>query len=283
MAVDILIIRSKCDPATNGTFLVSEGLKTYLEGKGRSVTELADANASPENVNYWLNSANNRTKKFILLFDHGSCEGAYGEKNNEIAAVINKNNVEDLTKELHMYTFACSTNGNNCVGQLAISKGCYTWLGYTEPVYVFTAAGSLLTKLKSCIWSFITAMVDGRSAEEAEQALRNNYKSHFNDHWVFKYNHDRLLLRKKMNNLKIDTHNRVVKWHPNARVTGLFAHGPQNRNVFIHFEGIGWKRTWPKHDSQVVNMLSAAALAKSKASRVDFFEDDGQIKQIYVF
>jgi len=283
MAVEILIIRNKCDAATNGTHLIGDGLMAHLQSKGRSVAELSDAAATPENVHHWLNSTNNQTKKLIIGFDHGSCSAFYGEKNNQVVPVITLSNVEDLTKELHVYTFACSTNGSNCIGQTAVSKDCYSWLGYTEPVYVFTVAGALLNKLKTCVWSYIDALVDGKTLEQAEAVLKQAYKNHFQDHWVFKYNHDRLLLRKRMSNTKIDTHNRVVKWWRGRKVTGLYAHGPQNRNAFVHFQGLGWKRLWPAHDAQVVSMMASAAHAKAKNRNVDFFEDDGRVKILYVF
>ncbi|AFL75563.1 hypothetical protein [Thiocystis violascens] len=130
MAVDILIIRNKADAATIGTHAIGDGLKSHLESKGFSVTDLSDEQASPENVNLWLSSNPIQTKKLVVALDHGSCTAFYGEKNGEVTAVITQSNCEDLTKQLHVYTFACLTNGDNCVGQTAISKGCYSWLGY---------------------------------------------------------------------------------------------------------------------------------------------------------
>ena len=51
---DLLIIRNKCDIATEYTNWIGEGMKTYLEEKGHSVTDLSDAEASPEKVDEWL-------------------------------------------------------------------------------------------------------------------------------------------------------------------------------------------------------------------------------------
>ncbi len=283
MAVDILIIRNKCDAATAGTHLIGQGLKAHLTAKGRTVTDLSDADTTPEKVTYWLNTNDHRTKKLIIALDHGGLNNFYGEKNNQVTSVISKNNVESLTKGLHVYTFACSTNGNNGIGQESIAKGCFSWLGYTEPVYVFTGPGSLMDQLRSCIWSYIDAVVAGKTLEQAEAALKKAYKDRFSKNWLFKYNHDRLLLRKKQNGLTIDKNNRVVKWERNKKITALYAYGPQDNNIHIHFQGLGWKKVWPNQQSQAVSLMAAAAHAKAKNRRVDFFEDDGKIKQLYVF
>jgi hypothetical protein len=261
---------------------MGEGLKAHLESKGYSVTDLPDAQASPENVTSWLNSTNNQTKKLIIGFDHGGCSAFYGEKDDAVTAVITTSNAQDLTQGLHMYTFACSTNGNECVGQVAVEKGCYSWLGYTEPVYVFTDPNSsLFEKLKEVIWSYITALADGKTLEQAEAILGQAYTDNKDAHWLFDYNLKRLLLRKRASNMTINSHNRVVIWRPNVRVNGLYAYGPQNRNVFVHFVDLGWKRLWPEHDAQVVSMLAELASAKAKNRPVSFMEDDGRVKYIY--
>ena len=282
MAVDILIIRNKADAATIATHAIGEGLKAHLENKGYSVTDLSDAQASPDNVTHWLNSTNNRTKKLIIGLDHGSCSAFYGEKNGAVTAVVSKSNCEDLTKNLHMYTFACSTNGDNCVGQTATSKGCYSWLGYIVPVYVFTNPNSSLFKtLKSIIWSYVTALAEGKTVEQAEAILRAAYQANVSKHSLFSFNLSKLLLRKRTNNMTINSHNRAVIWRRNVKVDGLYAHGPQNRNVCVHFVGLGWKRLWPSHDAQVVSMLAQLAFAKAKGRAVTFLEDDGRVKILY--
>lgn len=283
MAVDILIIRNKCDAATEATYAIGDGLKAHLESKGHSVTDLPDAQASPENVTKWLNSKDNMTKKLICGLDHGSCSAFYGEKNNVTAAVITKANCQNLTERLHMYTFACSTNGDGCVGPTAIDKGCYSWLGYIVPVYVFTDPNSdLFKKLKVVIWSYVTALAEGKTLEQAEAILRQAYAANKNAHSVFAFNLSKLLLRKKATGMTINSHNRVVMWHNNVKVGGLYAYGPQNRNAYVYFNGVGWKRMWPANDAQVVNMMSELAAAKAKNCPVTFQEDDGRVKVLYV-
>lgn len=207
---DILIIRNNCDPATVGTYNIGVGLAARLIGKGHTVTELADAAASPANVQYWLTSSANRTTKLVIALDHGSTTGFYGELNNQVAQVIGMGNVKDLTQGLHVYTFACSTCANGGVAATGLSQGTLSWLGYTEPVYVFTDPASTLFKtLRDVVWSYIDKVADGYTLETAEKALRDAYTAHKNDNPVFGYNLDRLLLRKKSAGMTMHSHNRL--------------------------------------------------------------------------
>jgi hypothetical protein len=207
---DILIIRSNCDAATLGTYWIGDGLMVYLQGKGHTVTELADAATTPANVQYWLTSTANRTTKLVIGLDHGSETGFYGELNNQVTQVIGTANVKDLTQGLHVYTFACSTCANGGLGATGINQGTLSWLGYTEPVYVFTDPSSALFKtLKDVIWTYITKLADGFTLETAEKALRDAYTAHNGDNPVFGYNLARLLLRKKSAGMTIHSDNRL--------------------------------------------------------------------------
>jgi len=275
---DILIIRNKCDTATEYTNWIGEGLKAHLESKGFSVVDLSDDQASPENVDYWLDYDQKRITKAVIALDHGSCSAFYGEKNNSATPVIDKNNAEKLTKELQIYTLACSTNGNNCLGQTTIEKGCYSWLGYTEPVYAMQ-----YQPFKDCIWTYITAMAEGKTMEECEQILIKAYEDRVNLSMVFKYNRDRLLLRKKAANMTINTHNRVTGWQYNKKIIGLYAYGPNNRYILVYIQGMGWKQLWPSYDSQVETMAIMAAHAKEENRNVNFYEENGRIKVLYVW
>jgi hypothetical protein len=207
---DVLIIRNNCDAATTGTYNIGEGLVAFLQGKGLTVTELANAAASPANVQSWLATPPTRTSKLVIGLDHGSVSAFYGELNNQAAPVITTANVESLCKGLHVYTFACSTCANGGLGQTAISKGAYSWLGYTEPVYVFTDPNSALFKvLKEVIWAYIGKLADGFTLETAEKALRDAYAAHSGDNPLFNYNLARLLLRKQTSGMTIQSHNRL--------------------------------------------------------------------------
>jgi hypothetical protein len=207
---DILLIRNNCDAATLGTYHIGEGLATFLKGRGHTVAELADAAASPANVQYWLSAPTNRTSKLVICFDHGSVSAFYGELNNQATPVITTANVQSLCKGLHVYSFACSTCANGGVAETAIAKGAYSWLGYTEPVYVFTdPTSALFNKLKDVIWSFLVKLADGFTLETAEKALRNAYAAHSGDNPLFSYNLARLLLRKQAAGMTIHSHNRL--------------------------------------------------------------------------
>ncbi len=202
---DFLIIRNKCDRATEYTNWIGEGMKAFLEAKGHSVVDLSDADASPEKVDQWLKFEDKKTKKAVIALDHGSVSKFYGEKNSDIAAVINLSNAEQLTKMLHVYTLACSTNANNGLGETAIARGCFSWLGYTEPVYAMKSQS-----FKDCIWSYVEAMTEGKTMEQCQQALYDAYAARKDQSFVYQYNQDRLLLRKHCCNMTINSHNREI-------------------------------------------------------------------------
>jgi hypothetical protein len=202
--VDFLIIRSKCDTATEYTNWIGEGMKAYLESKGHSVTDLSDADASPEKVEEWLKFGNQKTMKAVIALDHGSNGVFWGEKNGDIEEVITQANAEQLTEGLQVYTLACSTNADGGLGETAVANGCFSWLGYTEPVY---AAKS--QSFKECIWSYMEAMAEGKTMEQCEQALRDAYAARTDLSFIYQYNLDRLLLRRSADNMTVNSHNRL--------------------------------------------------------------------------
>ena len=197
---DFLIIRNKCDTATEYTNWIGEGLKEFLETKGYSVTDLSDMDASPENVLLWLKTENQKTMRAVVALDHGSDDAFWGEKNGALAQVLNLSNVE-ITKQLHVYTLACSTMAQ--LGVTAISKGCYSWLGYTEPVY---AAHS--DSFKQCIWSYVVAMAEGKTMEQCQQVLHDAYLAHKDESFIYQYNLDRMKLGTSVANSTILSHTR---------------------------------------------------------------------------
>jgi hypothetical protein len=202
--VDILIVRNRCDTATEYTNAIGEGLKAHLEGAGHSVTDLSDENASPDQVEEWLDYDNQKTVKAVIALDHGSPNAFYGEEGGAAKPVIDLANAEKLAKGLHVYTLACSTNADGGLGETAVEKGCFSWLGYKEPVY---AAKS--DSFKECIWSYIRAMAQGKTMEECEEALRQAYAARTGESFIYQYNLDRLLLRKTADGMTIHSHNRV--------------------------------------------------------------------------
>lgn len=71
-------------------------------------------------------------------------------------------------------------------------------------------------------------------------------------------------------------------WVKDVRIDGLWAVN-QNRNAWAHVAGLGWRKISPDKDSVFFVMLAQLAAAKAGNRRVDFLQEDGVIKQVYVF
>ncbi len=70
-------------------------------------------------------------------------------------------------------------------------------------------------------------------------------------------------------------------WEHNAHVTGLWANNA-NRNAWVHFAGIGWRKISPDNDNIFLDMLIQLATAKAGNRPVHFYQVASVIKQIYV-
>lgn len=71
-------------------------------------------------------------------------------------------------------------------------------------------------------------------------------------------------------------------WLNNRRVIGLWAIN-QDRNAWAYVEGVGWRRAAFDNDNIFHNMLSDLVAAKGAARPVNLYQEQGVIKQIYVF
>jgi C1A family cysteine protease len=71
-------------------------------------------------------------------------------------------------------------------------------------------------------------------------------------------------------------------WQSNRRVTGLWTIN-QDRNAWAYFDGLGWRKISPDNDNIFFDMLVQLAAAKAAARPVNFYEEQGVIKQLYVF
>lgn len=71
-------------------------------------------------------------------------------------------------------------------------------------------------------------------------------------------------------------------WRSNVRVVGLWAIN-QDRNVWAYMDGYGWRKISPDNDNILHDMLAQLIAAKAKGGTVSFYEEQGVIKQIYVF
>jgi hypothetical protein len=70
----------------------------------------------------------------------------------------------------------------------------------------------------------------------------------------------------------------------NKKIIQLYVYGPQNRNVWIALDGgTGWKPLCPDHDCQSEAMAVMAAHARDDDRPVTVYEENGQIKYMYVF
>ena len=74
-----------------------------------------------------------------------------------------------------------------------------------------------------------------------------------------------------------------MAWLNNKKITGLYAYGPQNRNAYIHIDGIGWKPVWRDHDCQSEAMMVMASYGRSDGRNVNLYEENGKIKTMYVW
>jgi C1A family cysteine protease len=71
-------------------------------------------------------------------------------------------------------------------------------------------------------------------------------------------------------------------WLNNTKVVGLWAID-QDRNAWAYLNGIGWRRIAFDNDNIFVDMLTLLASAKLGKNTVNVYQEDGVIKQVYVF
>jgi len=74
-----------------------------------------------------------------------------------------------------------------------------------------------------------------------------------------------------------------MAWLNRKKITGLYSHGPQNRNSYVHIDSIGWRALWREHDCQSEAMMVLASYARNEGRPVNLFEENGKIKTIYVW
>ncbi len=70
-------------------------------------------------------------------------------------------------------------------------------------------------------------------------------------------------------------------WHNNALVIGLWAIN-QDRNAWVYIQSLGWRKISPDNDNIFLDMLAQLAAAKAAGRPINFYEENGVIKQIYV-
>jgi C1A family cysteine protease len=71
-------------------------------------------------------------------------------------------------------------------------------------------------------------------------------------------------------------------WLNNTRVVGVWALD-QDRNAWAYLDGAGWRRISADNDNIFFDMLSQLLAAKAANRPINVFQDNGVIKQVYVF
>jgi hypothetical protein len=71
-------------------------------------------------------------------------------------------------------------------------------------------------------------------------------------------------------------------WQNDKRVSGLY-NTYHARNAWMHITGLGWKRVSNTNDSSQEAMNMLASHCREKACRIDFSEEGGIVKEIYVW
>ena len=74
----------------------------------------------------------------------------------------------------------------------------------------------------------------------------------------------------------------ISAWQNNKRITALWSIN-QNRNSWIGVSGMGWKKLANNSDSAVVALTMLSSHAREKNSVVNFREDGGLVREIYVW
>jgi len=74
----------------------------------------------------------------------------------------------------------------------------------------------------------------------------------------------------------------AAAWQNNKRVNALWSIN-QNRNSWVGISGIGWKKLANNSDSAVVALTMLCSHAREKNSVVNFREESGMVREIYVW
>lgn len=71
-------------------------------------------------------------------------------------------------------------------------------------------------------------------------------------------------------------------WIRDCRIIGLWAIN-QDRNAWVYVNNLGWRRICFDNDNIFLDMLAQLIAAKAASRRVDFRQENGVIKELYVF
>lgn len=71
-------------------------------------------------------------------------------------------------------------------------------------------------------------------------------------------------------------------WHSDKSIIGLWSNN-QNRNVYVAIAEIGWKKLADNSDSAIMAMTIILSHAFQTNRKANLMEEDGQIRQVYVW
>lgn len=193
---DCLIVRGNFDPFTEYTSFLGEGLKEKLETMRWSVIDLCGNEATPSNVHYWLRENSRRISKAVIYFGRGYKDRLTGQLEGEEITVIDRKNVEAMTKYLDVFTFAPSTAQKDGIGEYAIECGCHSWFGYKDEqlfdalnpsyeetetiendseIYIPETPPNIDTEgLKEAVWSYVTALASREKLIDCKNIYEEN-------------------------------------------------------------------------------------------------------------
>lgn len=191
---DCLIVRSDNDEDNPFMGWLGEGLKEILEKKRWSVIDLSENEATPSNVHYWLRMETRRISKMFIYFGNGYKDRLTGKLDNNEIDIITKPNVATMTRNLDVFSFAPNTAGENSIGELAVSLGCHSWLGFNGEIGFDE---NYADELKSCLFSYILAFADRESLHNCTALLREGFTSLSAKSELLKPNEKNLVLLNK--------------------------------------------------------------------------------------
>jgi C1A family cysteine protease len=70
-------------------------------------------------------------------------------------------------------------------------------------------------------------------------------------------------------------------WIRDTRIIGLFTSN-NDRNSWVYVQNLGWRKISPDNDNIHIDMLTQLTAAKASGRRVDLYQENGVIKQIYI-
>jgi len=151
---------------------------------------------------------------------------------------------------------------------------CYTvyddFFAYTGGIYRHVSGGVAGGHCVSCV---------GYNDAQQYWICKNSWGPTFGESGYFRIAYGQCGIDSSMD--AVDGVPSPTVWVRDARIDGLWTIN-QHRNAWVHVKGLGWRRISPDKDNIFFDMLAQLAAAKAGNRRVDFREEAGVIKELYV-